>query len=80
MRAEKRFVEWFIPCRGMAIGVKGEECELTGYVSELLWRSQAESDKVVVHTVEQVYSDGNVDESKRKHIELLETNGWWCSP
>lgn len=79
MRAEKRFVERFIPHNGMAIRVDGEDCEVRGRVSDVWWRSQAESDKVVVHTEEQVYSDGNVDESKRQHIELLEANGWKCS-
>ena len=79
MRAEKRFVESFIPHNGFAIRVESEDCEVRGRVSDVWWRSQAESDKIIVHTEEQVYSDGNVDERKREHIELLEANGWECS-
>jgi len=79
MRAEKRFVEWFVPQLGTAIRVEGETCEVRGKVSDVWWRTQAESDKIITHTDEQVYSDGDVDESKRKHIELLEANGWAVS-
>ncbi len=79
MRAEKRFVEEFVPQAGTAIRVESETCEVRGRVSDVWWRTQAESDKIIVHTEEQVYSDGDVDESKRKHIELLEANGWAVS-
>lgn len=79
MLAEKRFVEWFVPQAGTAIRVESDSCEVRGRVSDVWWRSQAESDKIVVHTDEQVYSDGDVDESKRKHIELLEASGWTVS-
>lgn len=79
MRAEKRFVESFIPNNGIAIRVESEDCEVKGRVSDVWWRSQADSDKIIVHTEEQVYSDGDVDEEKRKHVELLEANGWQCS-
>lgn len=79
MQAEKRFVEWFVPQIGTAIRVESDNCEVRGIVSNVWWRSQAESDKIIVHTDQQIYSDGDVDESKRKHVELLEANGWHCS-
>ncbi len=75
MQAEKRFVDLFVPQVGMAIRVESDTCEVRGRVSDVWWRSQAESDNIIVHTGEQVYSDGDVDKSKRKHIALLETNG-----
>ena len=79
MRAEKPFVEYFVPQIGTYVQVESDDCEVSAMVSAVWWRSQAESAVVIVHTVEQVYSDGDVDESKRKHIELLRHEGWLCT-
>jgi hypothetical protein len=78
LRAEKRLVEWFVPQVGMDILVEGEDCDVSSTVSSVWWRSDAEADKVIVHTEEQVYSDGNVDKSRDEHIKLLESRGWTC--
>lgn len=80
LMAEKRFQKPFIPQIGSDIHVFSNECEVGSTVSSVWWRTGLSSlgpnDEIIVHTAEQLYCDGNVDESKAKHIQLLTRNMW----
>ena len=78
LRAEKRFRKLFVPQIGTAIQVESDDCGVRGRVSDVWWRMHAGSEEIIVHTDDQVYSDGDVDESHAKHVKLLESDDWIC--
>lgn len=76
LRASKSHLMSFIPAVGWRISVEYGEDEVSTEVIEICWPTSFRDLSLIVHTRKLVYSDGDVDQSRLNHMQLLRDCGW----
>lgn len=74
IRAKKKFRENFVPSIGWLVKVEDEDREISAEVTSIWWDTITSG--LVVNTRQQLYSDGNVQDSCLKHTNHLQLFGW----